>query len=287
MENSQDENLQENVNNTITIVSEETNNSGNTFINNKRKRGRPEKGIKEKKIIENEYNKFFDLEERKTKKDENIGLEKIKEYFKNFFLEFKKKPLVEFEELKNIKDIKDIDNYSFYILFVENWEKKNDKLFPIKERFCYTFKIHDKHEGKYNLDQLFFLYLKKFSKKANESYFHLMLIFIIILREYINFNRKKFIGKEIKSENRKLYSQIYNAEIIPDISNDFFLIFMRKFDIEDYFLFDKKDDKKDEKNDVKTELKNLYQHLCFWLYEENHIVSMLYLIPKKDEKEKK
>ena len=39
MENSQDENLQENVNNTITIVSEETNNSGNTFIKNKMFKG--------------------------------------------------------------------------------------------------------------------------------------------------------------------------------------------------------------------------------------------------------
>ena len=87
-------------------------------------------------------------------------------------------------------------------------------------------------------------------------------------------------AKALADEKKKEYTQIYNAEIIPDISNDFFLIFMRKFDIEDYFLFDKKDNKKDEKNDVKTELKNLYQHLCFWLYEENHVVSMLYLIPK-------
>ena len=81
-------------------------------------------------------------------------------------------------------------------------------------------------DNTYNLDQLFFNYLKEFSKKTNEDYLWFMTKFIVLFRECINIKRKDLIKPENKINNRELYTQIYNAETVPEICNYFFLEFL-------------------------------------------------------------
>ena len=80
--------------------------------------------------------------------------------------------------------------------------------------------------------------------------------FIIIFREYINELRNNYIYKEIQTENKKYYTEIYNAESVPNICNDFFNIFLEKYN----FTLDE------------NELMEIIQHFCYWLYK-NHFSS--------------
>ena len=119
-----------------------------------------------------------------------------------------------------------MEKYSFYKLIVENWEKQEPNL-P-QECFIAINKIEEPLNKihSYNLDGIFFFYLKEFYKNANVEYFWFMIKFIVLLRECINKLRENSVKKE---ENRP-YSEIYNSEYVPDIFNDFILEFMEPYD---------------------------------------------------------
>ena len=115
----------------------------------------------------------------------------------------------------------------------------------------------------YNLDQLFFLYYKEFAKLANDDYLWFITKFIVLFRECINAKWKNLIKAENISENRTLYSQIYNAETVPEICNDFFLEFLQPYN---NFGLDE------------SELIKLIQHFCYWLYKNDYTKSQLTLL---------
>ena len=78
-----------------------------------------------------------------------------------------------------------------------------------------------------------------------------MIKFVILFRKFINSLRQNLIRKEDQSETKKLYSEIYNGENVPEMCNDFFIEFMEPFNF--YGL-------------NREELIELIQHFCYWLY---------------------
>lgn len=238
-----------------------------------KKRGRPKKDdqTEGKQSMKDKFDSFFNADYRKRnnqenqgenkdeeKEEKNVDIEKIKSNIKKIFEQCK-------EEV--FKDIENIDKYSFYNFIIENWEKEDEKLFPPEEKFCFNAQFEKgvppiKLES-YNLDQLFFLYYKEFAKLANDDYLWFITKFIVLFRECINAKWKNLIKAENISENRTLYSQIYNAETVPEICNDFFLEFLQPYN---NFGLDE------------SELIKLIQHFCYWLYKNDYTKSQLTLL---------
>jgi hypothetical protein len=226
----------------------------------KRNRGRPKKdGLSENVQINpaNKFNYFFNDEKRKpnsldqTINTKIITVEIIKEFLEKIFNQCK-------TEL--FQDISQVENHSFYPLIIDNWDKES----PFPEPECYRAinKIDEPlvKIQSYNLDELFFFYLKEFSEKTNKEYFWFMIKFIILFRECINNLRKDLLKTE---HQNKLYTQIYNAETVPEICNDFFIEFMEPYN---FFGLHK------------LELIELIQHFCYWLYSKQYTQSHLTLL---------
>ena len=229
----------------------------------KRARGRPRKECINENIGTNPQNKFiyfFEEEHRKLiNEQEIINLDTIKQNIKTIFKQCK-------ESLFN--DIEDVEKYDFYNLIVDNWEKDE----PDFEQECFSSIVfnmnlptkdnNDNNNIKvqsYNLDSVFFFYLKEFYKSVNKVYFWFILKFIILFREFLNQLKKNFV----KNGENKVYTQLYNAEIIPEMFNEFLLDFMESYD---YFGLNK------------NELIELIQHLCYWLNFKRYSQTQLSLI---------
>ena len=243
---------------------------------NTKKRGRPKKEGQTEggQNTQNKYNNFFNADHRKKINQEILDEKKENEEGKN------EEKAVELNKIKDIlvkifnqtkeqifQNIENIDKYTFYNLIVENWEKAEENLFPPEERFCYSIPVR-KDEiptklNSYNLDQLFFNYLKEFSKKVNDDYLWFMFKFIVLFRECINLKNKEQIRPENKSDKRQLFTQIYNAETVPEACNYFFLDFLMPYD--NFGL-------------NKDELIELVQHFCYWLYINQYTQSHLTLL---------
>lgn len=125
----------------------------------KRNRGRPKRdGIEnQQNNQQSKFNNFFNDEKRKTTsldQPEN-GKEIIKEFLEKIF-----------KQCKNeiFKDFDSVEKYSFYKLVLDNWDVENP--FPSPECLSELSigEISTKIKS-YTLDELFFLYLKEFSKK--------------------------------------------------------------------------------------------------------------------------
>jgi len=112
-----------------------------------------------------------------------------------------------------------------------------------------------------NLDDIFFSYLKEFYSKTNQEYFHFMFKFIIMFRQCIN--KLKNYNTFNLPDPINYYSQHQNAEIVPDLCNDFVTEFMEP---KDYFGMDT------------LELIEIIQHLCHWLFINNFTTSRLTLV---------
>jgi hypothetical protein len=113
-----------------------------------------------------------------------------------------------------------------------------------------------------NCDQVFASYLKDVSLKSNKEYFYFIFKFVLLFRECINQVRKDV--NDINDVNAgKEFTQINNAENVPDTCNEFISEFMEPHD---YFGLDT------------GELIEVIQHLCFWLYVHNFTTSRLTLL---------
>jgi len=229
----------------------------------KRARGRPRKECINENISTNPQNKFiyfFGEEHRKLiNEQEMINLDIIKQNIKTIFKQCK-------ESLFN--EIENVEKYNFYNLIVDNWEKDE----PEFEQECLSsivvnmnLPVKDNNENfnikvqSYNLDCIFFFYLKEFYKSVNKVYFWFILKFIILFREFLNQTRKNFV----KNGENKDFTQLYNAEIIPEMFNEFLLDFMESYD---YFGLNK------------NELIELMQHFCYWLNINRYSQTQLSLI---------
>ena len=238
----------------------------------KRARGRPRKDCINENIVTNPQNNFmyfFGEEHRKLGENQNfVDLDTIKENIKTIFKQCK-------ESVFN--DIESVEKYSFYNLIEENWEKEN----PDFEKECYSginlnlnmslnmnlvmkenFNINNNKIQSYNLDNIFFFYLKEFYKYINDKYFWFMMKFVILFRECINKSKKDLI--KLDNENKE-YSQLYNAEVVPEMCNEFILDFMEPYE---YYGMNK------------DEIIELIQHFCYWLGIKQYTQLQINLINK-------
>jgi len=228
--------------------------------NEKKGRGRPKKDFKENDFTDSMKEKLdkFYKSQKKNKTEEkddnsnNVDTSLLINLFKELYINHK-------NELFN--SINKIEEYNFYNLLIKNWDI-GDESFENKSRFsmlnCFQSEsVVDKPP----IDMVFFLYLKYLSKKnLNLKYFCLIFKYITIFREYINKEKKNTINKKFISENKNEYTQIYDAEIIPDLFNDFLMDFMES---NNYFGLNK------------DEIIQLIEFFCYWLltkgYTDSHI----------------
>lgn len=107
-------------------------------------------------------------------------------------------------------------------------------------------------------DEIFADYIVRVCKVANKDTFCKVLKYVILFRESLN-----IINAE-KTKDEKEYSETYNAEDAPDISNEFVTEFLET----DTNMFDI----------PKEEAIDLTQNFCQWLYDNNFTCSKLSLI---------
>jgi hypothetical protein len=131
----------------------------------------------------------------------------------------------------------DISQNSFYKLFTSKFKAQASPPFT-------------------NIDDIFIQYLQDCKDKTNTDYFNFVFKFLILFRECIN-------KTKTDEENEGEFTQIQNAELIPDLCNDFIVDFMEP---EDYFGLDT------------NELIEIIQHLCYWLYVNSYTTSRLTLL---------
>ena len=248
------------------------------FINKKRKRGRPKKEseaqVKTKfQKAEEEFNSFFEKENRRPESFEQsnnneISLKTIEQLISDVFKEYYKK----YEDSLYMPYEK-VEDYPLYKIIKENWNK--EKLDIVMESLLdYLSKpqkraIIEKTDSPC-IDDLFFLYLKEFSRKTNKYFFDKMVKFVYLLRGNINHFKKNVIDniKSNKNNNNyfnnteKEYSQIYSGEEISKFSNDFLMHFL---ELNDYCQIGE------------NEAKDLMRHLCFWFLEKKYTSSFLIL----------
>ncbi len=112
-------------------------------------------------------------------------------------------------------------------------------------------------------DEVFSFYIYKVSKLARPEFFTKVLKFITLFRECLNqINKDKCKSKsdEITYE----YSEIFNAEDAPDISNEFVTEYLGA----ESMIFDFS----------REEAIDITQNFCQWMYDNNYTCSKLSLI---------
>jgi len=108
-------------------------------------------------------------------------------------------------------------------------------------------------------------YLNKMSAYVNEKYYEKLIIFVTLFREHINIINQDKIEKEIGKE----FTQIKEAEDVPESSNEFITDFLFPDDQENEFGLDKE------------EAIDLTRNLCNWMYMNNFTCSKLFLLDKE------
>ena len=226
------------------------------------------------------YINFFNDEKRKillSEKESNeeiISLEKITNFFKSA-IDLCYKDNINGENKINLEE------YPLYNIIKENWNKENPDIKQdsyseynfLKNK---TNNTDNKNNIIYNknlslikirspcIDDLFYLYLKEFSKISNENYFKLMVQFVFLFRENINIQKYEAVPENIKTETKKEFTQLFNAEEVPELCNSFFSDYLEE---NDFFGL----------GDIREEIIELLQHFCFWLYNKKYSPSHLAL----------
>ena len=233
--------------------------------NEKRMRGRPKsEDIHQNPtlIAQNKYISFFKNETRRppsldqTMNEKTISMEIIKSNLSDIFRQCQNQLFTKYEN---------VEKYPLYQLILENWDK--DK--PNIEQECFFDDNQQSNNGYLKkikspcVDGLCYLYLREFSKKTNKDYFWFIIKFVVLFRECINQKKNNFVRKEVMTDNKKEYSQIYNAEAIPEMCNDFYIEFMEPHE---FFGLNQ------------NELIELIQHFCYWLYSNQYTQSHLTLL---------
>ena len=214
-----------------------------------RGRGRPKKEgaeFESEKIKFNPINStYFMKEERngKTQPDEINNC--IDEAFKELYS----------EEYRNRNQQREMKNYN-----------------SVEEHpFLYLFKndAHDLNQimkdGGIYTDKVLINYLNKMSQFCNPKFYIKLIKFITLFREHVNlFNRNKVEQKVNGIE--KEYTEIFDAEDVPDSSNEFITDFLDPTGKNEDFGYSRE------------ECIDLTQNLCFWMYDNNFTCSKLSLI---------
>ena len=104
---------------------------------------------------------------------------------------------------------------------------------------------------------------------CNNTYYIKLIIFITLFREHVNIFNKRKLSENINGMEKE-YTEVTNAEDVPDSSNEFITEFLDPDVRNNDFGFSKE------------ESIDLTQNLCYWMYENNFTCSKLSLIrPEK------
>lgn len=116
-----------------------------------------------------------------------------------------------------------------------------------------------------NCDTAFLGYVKEFYTQTNYDYFHFLLKFVVMFRQCINKLKRANNGEALDNslDPKNYFTQLNNAEGVPDMCNDFVTEFMEP---KDYFGMDT------------MELIEIIQHFCHWLFLKNYTTSRLTLV---------
>lgn len=125
------------------------------------------------------------------------------------------------------------------------------------------------------VDEIFALYLYKISQKVNESFYKIVLTYVILFRECLNEIgwQKKIESEGIKLEEDENLKQrigteqfclVNNAEHAPEICNEFVTVYMEQ--------------KRGSFEITKPDQIDLTINLCHWLFENQFTCSKLTMI---------
>ena len=106
-------------------------------------------------------------------------------------------------------------------------------------------------------------YLNKMSMHCNNEYYIKLIKFVTLFREHVNKVNSSKVDKA-KYPNEE-YTEVYDAEDVPDSSNEFITDFLHPEGENDFGF-------------TKDESIDLTQNLCYWMYENNFTCSKLSLI---------
>lgn len=239
---------------------------GYEFNNDKKIRGRPRKDLASENptiVSQNKYNSFFKNDTRKppsldqTINDKTITLDIIQQFITDAFRHCQTEHTTKYEN---------IEQYPIYKLVIDNWNKETPDL--EQESYLDESRTKNKTDPLKKIkspcvDNLFYLYLREFSKKTNKDYFWFMVKFVVLFRESINVQKKDMVTDDIITENKTEFTQLFNADEIAELCNNFFLDFMEPHN---FFGLNK------------GELIELIQHFCFWLYTNMYSPAHLTLL---------
>jgi hypothetical protein len=160
------------------------------------------------------------------------------------------------EVFREIYDLKHLDRNK--LKKIKHYENLGVHPFFRKiQEMAHSPKVLDGENSK--CDEIFADYIIKVSKCARKEFFEKVLKFVVLFRESLNIMNSDKVGNEEKD-----YTELYNAEDAPDISNEFVTEFL---DTETALFGFQKDEAID-----------LTQNFCQWLYDNNFTCSKLSLI---------
>jgi len=113
-------------------------------------------------------------------------------------------------------------------------------------------------------DEVFAYYIVKVAKVAKPEFFMKVLKFITLFRECLNNTNRDKMKPKNGSQASNDYSEVFNPEDVPDISNEYVTEYLGT----EHNLFDF----------GREEAIDLTQNFCQWLYDNNFTCSKLSLI---------
>ena len=224
----------------------------NTNNHSGRNRGRPKK---EQSEINSEKNRYDPMTLAYFQKEERTGITKIENINAcaiNAFKYLYQNENLECNMDKKIKDRKmkeysKVEDHPFLGLFLKDPHNTNIII----------------GDEKASTDFVLINYLNKMSLYCNEKYYEKLIIFVTLFREHIN------LVNQDKVEKDQEFTQITEAEDVPESSNEFITDFLFPEDEEHEFGLDKE------------EAIDLTRNLCNWMYINNFTCSKLFLLDKE------
>ena len=224
----------------------------NTNNHSGRNRGRPKK---EQSEINSEKNRYDPMTLAYFQKEERTGITKIENINECAINAFKYLYQNENPECNMDKKIKDrkmkeyskVEDHPFLGLFLKDPHNTNMII----------------GDEKASTDFVLINYLNKMSLYCNEKYYEKLIIFVTLFREHIN------LVNQDKVEKDQEFTQITEAEDVPESSNEFLTDFLFPEDEEHEFGLDKE------------EAIDLTRNLCNWMYINNFTCSKLFLLDKE------
>ena len=222
----------------------------NTNNSSGRGRGRPKKDQNEGENEKNSYNpinsSYFNKEERTGKTSIETEINGcIDSAFKELYDPEQRSRI----ESRGIKFYCSIEEHPFLYKFKNDSHDIN--------------KTGDEHQI---ADLVFIEYLNKMSACCNPNYYTKLIKFVTLFREHSNFINASKLKED---EQNKIYTEIKDAEDVPDSSNEFITDFINP------------EEKNNDLGFNKEECIDLTQNLCYWMYENNYTCSKLSLIREK------